>query len=152
MRSNVTTLHPEPGKPAMTRTIARILLAGCLVTLGGCSGDPAPQPVTEQPADPPASRVEQAPAPADSEPQEIEYTTRSEGRYRESRFKRAHDMFISADDPSSVPAEQVTFLQNDDEVVGFVINGQPRAYSVRMLSYHHVVNDRVADTPIAVTY
>lgn len=83
---------------------------------------------------------------------EMQYTIREQGRFRESRFFRAHDMFIAADSPQVVSAADAYFLQDDDEVLGFVIDGHARAYSVRMLAYHHVVNDTIGDTPIAVTY
>ena len=73
-------------------------------------------------------------------------------RYRESRFLRAEDMFRSSDDPALVTAQEASFLDDDDEVLGFVVDGVARAYSVRALCYHHVVNDQIGKVPIAVTY
>ena len=73
-------------------------------------------------------------------------------RYAEERFLRSHDQFISADRPALVAAHEVTFLEDDDEVLGFVLDGEARAYDVRALCYHHVVNDFIGTTPIAVTY
>jgi hypothetical protein len=75
-----------------------------------------------------------------------------EVRYEESRFLRRPDGFLPANDPPTVSADQATFLQEEDEVLGFVIDGHARAYDVRALSYHHIVNDRIGQTPIAVTY
>ena len=69
-----------------------------------------------------------------------------------SKYFISHDQFLAADDPPCVGAEQAGFLMDYDEVLGFVIDGQPRAYSVRALSYHHVVNDTIGETPIAVAY
>ncbi len=33
-----------------------------------------------------------------------------------------------------------------------VINGEARAYPIQVLTWHEIVNDRVADVPVAVTY
>lgn len=73
-------------------------------------------------------------------------------RFAESRFYRHHDGFLSIDEPATLPAASATFLDDDDEVLGFVIDGLARAYDVRMLCYHHVVNDTIGGVPIAVTY
>lgn len=70
----------------------------------------------------------------------------------EARYFIEHDLFIAADDPKVVLAGEVDFLTDDAEVLGFLVDGEARAYDVRALSYHHVVNDTIGDTPIAVTY
>ena len=56
-------------------------------------------------------------------------------------------------EPHAVPATQ-SVLPEQDEVIGVTVNGKHRAYSVSTLSdiTRHVVNDRVGETPIAVTY
>jgi hypothetical protein len=51
-----------------------------------------------------------------------------------------------------VSADEATFLQEDDEVFGLVAFGQARAYPVRALCYHHVINDLIKGTPVAVMY
>ena len=61
-------------------------------------------------------------------------------------------MFPAADEPRMITAAEVTDLLDDDEVLGFVLDGQARAYGVRPLAFDHVINDRIGDTPIAVTY
>ncbi len=55
-------------------------------------------------------------------------------------------------DPAVVAAEDATFLQPGDLVLGVVIDGQARAYPIRILNWHEVVNDELADLPIVVTY
>lgn len=74
------------------------------------------------------------------------------GPYPLSQFVIAHDAFLAGDDPKSVPAAEARFLRDDDEVFGIVVAERARAYAVGMLSYHHVVNDVMAGTPVAVTY
>ncbi|NBB83396.1 MAG: DUF3179 domain-containing protein [Alphaproteobacteria bacterium] len=39
-----------------------------------------------------------------------------------------------------------------DMVIGVVVAGQARAYPVRLLNWHEIVNDRVGSVPIAVTF
>ncbi|MCC7139108.1 MAG: DUF3179 domain-containing protein [Planctomycetes bacterium] len=67
-------------------------------------------------------------------------------------FVVAHDAFLSIDDPRGVPAAQARFLRDDDEVFGVVVAEKARAYAIAMLAYHHVINDVMAGTPVAVTY
>lgn len=43
-------------------------------------------------------------------------------------------------------------LRPGDPVIGVVVEGEARAYPVRMLAWHEVVNDRVGGRDIAVTY
>ena len=64
----------------------------------------------------------------------------------------AHDAFLAADEPKTVPAAAARFLRDDDEVYGIVVAERARAYAITMLAYHHVVNDVMAGTPVAVTY
>ncbi|MCG3138032.1 MAG: hypothetical protein HJJLKODD_01888 [Phycisphaerae bacterium] len=64
------------------------------------------------------------------------------------------------DDPPVITAAQADelnkehrkFLVSSDRVIGVVINGQARAYPLRLLCWHELVNDTLADQPIAVTY
>jgi hypothetical protein len=74
------------------------------------------------------------------------------GPYPRAQFVIAHDGFLAADEPRCVPAADARFVRGDDEVFGVVVAGKARAYLIGMLAYHHVVNDVVAGTPIAVTY
>ncbi len=43
-------------------------------------------------------------------------------------------------------------IDKDDMVIAVRINGTPRAYPIREMAYHHVVNDTVAGEPIVSTY
>ncbi len=44
------------------------------------------------------------------------------------------------------------FLLDGDRVVGVALNGEARAYPVRLMRWHEVVNDQVGNRPILVTY
>jgi len=43
-------------------------------------------------------------------------------------------------------------VDSDDKVLSVTIRGESRAYPILTMGYHHIVNDIVGDTPIAVTY
>lgn len=54
--------------------------------------------------------------------------------------------------PKLIPARDASYLRPQDRVIGYVADGEARAYPLKILNYHEIVNDRVADVPIAVTY
>jgi hypothetical protein len=54
--------------------------------------------------------------------------------------------FVSTEEASS------NFLQGSDLVIGLEINGDVRAYPLKILVWHEIVNDDVGGTPVAVTY
>jgi hypothetical protein len=58
---------------------------------------------------------------------------------------------IQAEGSNFVPAEKAD-LDDQELVVGLVIGRKPRAYPVRLLSLHEVVNDQVGDHYFAVTW
>ena len=49
-------------------------------------------------------------------------------------------------------AEAEAWMEPNEQVLGLSIKGVHRAYSVRMLSRHEIVNDVVGGVPIAVTW
>ncbi len=63
------------------------------------------------------------------------------------------DCILSIDDPSFVPADEAdSWLSASHRVISLDDDGSARAYPFGILNYHEVVNDRLDDTPIAVTY
>lgn len=44
------------------------------------------------------------------------------------------------------------WLRDDDRVLGLTMNGEARAYPVRILNWHEIVNDRVGDEPMLITW
>lgn len=68
-----------------------------------------------------------------------------------SRVNVFEIMFHRIDVPTFEPAAQTT-LAPDDKVLAITANGAARAYPVRALAYHHIVNDTLADVPIVGTY
>ncbi len=54
--------------------------------------------------------------------------------------------------PHHTPVSEADFLDAQDRVVGVSIEGEARAYPIRLLNWHEVVNDELAGTPFAVIY
>jgi hypothetical protein len=60
-------------------------------------------------------------------------------------------MFHPYGSPSFVTADEVK-VDPDDKVLAVTIGQDARAYPIRTMGYHHIVNDTVSGVPIAVTY
>jgi hypothetical protein len=54
--------------------------------------------------------------------------------------------------PKFVTAETATYLVGHDQVIAVKIGGESRAYPIKILNHHEVVNDTVGGVPIAVTF
>ena len=61
-------------------------------------------------------------------------------------------MFNPLPNPAYVKASEVNFINDDDRVLAVTINGESVAYPVRLMGYHHLVEDTVGGTPIVATY
>lgn len=62
------------------------------------------------------------------------------------------DCIPSIDDPKFSTADDSDWLKDSDLVMGVNINGDARAYPLRILNVHEIVNDEVGGENIAVTY
>lgn len=62
------------------------------------------------------------------------------------------DGIPSIDHPIFLEADQADFLDEKDGVLGVEYNGVAKAYPIRILNYHEVVNDHFQDHPIVITY
>ena len=84
--------------------------------------------------------------------------------YRPDDYRlRAGELVLAAneDDIPAIFADDTLFVdaeagsrewQDDDLVIGLVLDGDARAYPVRLLSSHEIVNDVVGGRPVAVTW
>ncbi len=54
--------------------------------------------------------------------------------------------------PSFVGADAVTYLSDDDLVLGLVINGEVKAYPHNIGWWHEIVNDRIGGQAVSVTF
>jgi hypothetical protein len=62
------------------------------------------------------------------------------------------DGIPSIDNPKFAGVQGSQFVSDSDVVIGLEINGDARAYPLFILVWHEIVNDRVGDVPVAVTY
>jgi len=61
-------------------------------------------------------------------------------------------MFNPLDHSTYAKAAEAPFVGESDMVLAVNINGESAAYPVRLMAYHHVVQDQVGGTPIVATY
>ena len=64
----------------------------------------------------------------------------------------AKDGIPAIDKPDFVKAGLAAFLRDDDAVLGIVRGGIARAYPIRILNWHEVVNDRFDHETVVVTF
>jgi len=64
----------------------------------------------------------------------------------------ARDGIPAIDRPRFIPASQAAYLQDRDRVLGINRNGVSKAYPIRILNYHEIVNDQFGEEAIVVTY
>jgi Protein of unknown function (DUF3179) len=62
------------------------------------------------------------------------------------------DGIPAIDAPRYTRAEDVDFLQDREPVIELTVDGDSRAYPLQILTWHEIVNDRLGDTPVAVTF
>jgi Protein of unknown function (DUF3179) len=60
--------------------------------------------------------------------------------------------FVPLRQPYFVPAAQANFLKDTDRVVGVSENGVSKAYEPDVTAWHHVVEDRLGELPVIVTW
>ena len=61
-------------------------------------------------------------------------------------------MFNPLANATYAKAADAGFVAEDDIVLAIKINGEAAAYPVRLMAYHHLVEDVVGGTPIVATY
>ncbi len=62
------------------------------------------------------------------------------------------DGIPAIDQPKFVPAAEHDGLGPQEPVISVSVNGDTRAYPLRILMWHEIVNDTVGGVPVAVTY
>jgi hypothetical protein len=54
--------------------------------------------------------------------------------------------------PRFVPAGEATFLQDADRVLGLALGAEAKAYPIKILNWHEIVNDTIGGAAVIVTY
>jgi len=147
---------PRPIVPAPRLTAARAALAlvcALLIRDAGLAGagpegkperppesTPAPDAKTPLHATPPAAPT----PPADNQPMTFDGDT----IYGMGR----RDVIPPIDDGQLVPVAEAAFMSDGEAVLGFERQGVARAYPLAILEKHEVVNDKLGDVPIVITW
>jgi hypothetical protein len=66
-------------------------------------------------------------------------------------FNPYEQMFHPFGAPQYTTIEHAS-LEPNDMVIAVTLGGEGRAYGIREMGYHHIVNDRLHQSPIVVTY
>ncbi len=64
----------------------------------------------------------------------------------------AKDGIPAIDNPKFVKAKQAKFIKDDDRVIGLAMNGMAKAYPIKILNWHEIVNDKIGGSPVVVTF
>ena len=62
------------------------------------------------------------------------------------------DGIPSLDNPRMTIPEAITYMRDDDLVFGVSINGDARAYPLRIMGWHEMLNDVIGGVPVALAY
>ena len=62
------------------------------------------------------------------------------------------DGIPAINDPKFVKIADIQDLTDTDPVIGIVVNDIAKAYTLRILIWHEIVNDTIGGVPVAVTY
>ena len=54
--------------------------------------------------------------------------------------------------PKFIPVEHVTYLKDEDRLIGIVIDGEARGYPIKILDHHELVNDQIGRQHFVVSY
>jgi hypothetical protein len=151
---------PDPGDPEveeaqdMAHHRAALLATGLLAVLTACSGlGDSPQ------ADAPTTQPSQVEADA-SEDSVSALEDRFDPRLPEPLIPPdlvrsggpPPDGIPPIDEPTFEPVDTVTWLEPDEPVLSLTVEDETRAYPLRVMTWHEIVNDTVAGIPVAVTY
>jgi glucan phosphoethanolaminetransferase (alkaline phosphatase superfamily) len=61
-------------------------------------------------------------------------------------------MFNPLSSPAYAKTNDAAFVSDSDRVLAIEINGEAVAYPIRLMAYHHLVQDTVGGTPLVATY
>lgn len=62
------------------------------------------------------------------------------------------DGIPAIDNPHFVIAEKAGFLNDESVILGINYKGLTKAYSINILNWHEIVNDKFNDTPVVITF
>jgi hypothetical protein len=140
---------------------ARAPRTGTNIPTGGERPQPAGSPQAESAGAPPDHPPAPAAVKTEAEPTPGRRPTTRElleasgaviGPGRLTQGGPPPDGIPAIDQPQFVPASGVTWLGDREPVAYVDLAGTVRGYPLRILMYHEIVNDRIGELPVAITY
>ncbi len=124
------------------------LVAACLLPLAACGASPSP------------SESRQSTTARDTLPDEEPVPERKGLLLSKLRIPAdeihdggpPRDGIPSIDEPKFVRPEDADFINARDYVLGVSLNGVAKAYPIRILNYHEIVNDHFGEQAVVITY
>jgi Protein of unknown function (DUF3179) len=62
------------------------------------------------------------------------------------------DGIPAIDNPRFTPGNNAEFLTTEDRILGIELNGRAKAYPIKILNWHEIVNDKIGGNNFTVTY
>ena len=84
-----------------------------------------------------------------------DYLTRDRAKIRAEEMTWGgvvKDGIPALDNPALLEAAQASYLRDDDLVFGVAINGDVRAYPLRIMGWHEMFNEVIGGVPVALAY
>jgi hypothetical protein len=133
---------------------AALLAAGVLAVLTACSGPGDSPPVDGTTVQPP--QVEADASEGSVSALEDRFDTRLPEPLIAPDLVQSGgpppDGIPPIDAPTFESADTITWLEPDEPVLSLTVEDETRAYPLRVMTWHEIVNDTVAGIPVAVTY
>jgi hypothetical protein len=95
---------------------------------------------------------EASPPPPDAEQWETDFTRQLVPLTEFQSGGPPKDGIPAIDEPRYTRADEIDFLEGREPVIQITIDGESRAYPLRILTWHEIVNTRIGETPLAVTF
>jgi Protein of unknown function (DUF3179) len=95
---------------------------------------------------------EASPPPADAGQWKTDFTKRLVPLAEFQAGGPPKDGIPAIDEPRYTRADDVEFLEDREPVILLTVDGESRAYPLQILTWHEIVNTRLGDTPVAVTF
>ncbi len=64
----------------------------------------------------------------------------------------ARDGIPPIDNPKFKSVDKIKNIQPKEPVISLVVNGEAKAYPLQVMTWHEIVNDRIGNIPVTVTY
>ncbi len=62
------------------------------------------------------------------------------------------DGIPAIDEPKFLTIDKAEFMKDQDRILGIVMSGEAKAYPIKILDWHEIVNDNIGEKYFAVTY